>query len=387
MDCYCEIETIPVGSMAHMCNRDTCPTANIAGPKATCIKCKKVCYLLCYGAEKSSTGMVRFKLPNSLTIYVDVMNAQFACNACVSEGNVVVQTTMQLTQKVAMKETGVNEVTNDKLMEALQKGFVDLKEHINANAEENGRDVKNYMDELTKPVNKTSMLIETPSRSSNKQLYSSVLKSKRKVLFKGGESVNSTPISSKRKRHDDSESGMNLNVNKMTKPISLIPKPMMGRSEAVIGQKPRPHEPKPPKKRTNSNGFEKSLRVAGLDPSVTVDELNDYIMKSTPLTDKTKFECTMLVKKGQDLSEFTYISAKIDVSVQDFDRLTNLDYWPNYVTVREFVRMDKRKQRNDESKPYKFQRMNNIENVPTTSTNPTDQLNSNMEQTELGFQK
>lgn len=74
----------------HTCNRDNCLPTNIAGPKTNCIKCKKLCYLLCYGAEKSSTGMVRFKLTNNLTIFIDVMKTQFACTTCVEEGNVVV---------------------------------------------------------------------------------------------------------------------------------------------------------------------------------------------------------------------------------------------------------------------------------------------------------
>lgn len=354
-----------------------------------------MCYLLCYGAEKSSTGMVRFKLPNSLTIYVDVSNVQFACMACVSEGNVVVQTTMQLSQKVVESETKLNEVTNNQMMEALKVGFADLKEHINANDEKNGRETKNSIEELTKTVNKTSVLFETPSTSTNVPIYSSLLKSKRKISFKDSESEIQTPASSKRKRQDDRENGKSPHDNKMTKPFSLrIPKPLMGRSEANIGQRPKPQEPKVLKRRAATNVFEKSLRVAGLDPSVTVEDLSDYIMKNTPLSDKSKFECAMLIKKGQDLSELTYVSAKIDVSAEDFECLTNLDYWPNYVTVREFVRMDKRKQRNadnDEMRPNKFQRKNDdgIETTKSTITemNPSQNENINMKQSELGFQE
>lgn len=366
--------------MVHTCNRETYPMANITGPKSTCIKCKKMCYLLCYGAEKSSTGMVRFKVQNNLTIYIEVMNAQFACNECVSEGNVIVQTTMQRTQKIEKAESCADGITNVQLMEALKAGFVDLKEHINVNVEKNQTDVKECIQEITEMVKKTSTTNETPSGSVNRPLYSSVLRSKRKVLF-------TTPVATKRKRSDDSESGMVSGENKTAKQIQLmVPKSMIGRSEAVIGQKPKPKEPKIMKQRTN--GFAKSLRVAGLDPSVTVDELCDYIMNNTSLTDKSRFDCTMLVKKGQDLSTFTYISAKVDVSSDDFDRLMNMDLWPNYVTVREFVRMDKRNKpqtENNETNPNKLQRRNDAD-VHETLINLAAN-NSNVEQSELGFRE
>lgn len=370
------IEEIGIWSMAHKCDRESCPTANVNGPKSTCIHCKKTCYLLCYGAEKSSTGMVRFRLQNDLTIYVEVMDAKFVCIECVKAGNVAVQA-MQCKQK-----SEIGEITNVQLMEALKVGFVDLKEHINANVEKNQTDVKECMREITETVKKNSRPNEAKSDSSNKPLYSSVLRSKRKVLF-------TTPISTKRKRPDDNDDGTDGGEKKTSKPIKLpVPKPMSGRSEAVIGQKPKPKEQKQMMQRKS---YEKSLRVAGLDPSVTVDELCDYIVKNTSLNDKSKFNCTMLVKKGQDLSTFTYISAKVDVTNEDFDRLMNMDLWPNYVTVREFIRMDKRNERQNgtnEPNPNKLQRRNDVEvNVIGTPTNSTTNGSVNGVQHELGFRE
>lgn len=156
---------------------------------------------------------------------------------------------------------------------------------------------------------------------------------------------------------------------------------MLGRSTAVIGQKPKAME-------RRMNGFGKSLRVGGLDPSVTVDVLCDYIMKNTPIMDKTKFRCTMLVRRGQDLSELTYVSAKVDVSSEDYDLLMNVDLWPNYVTVREFVRTNNRNQRhmgNGELHPNKFQRKNE-ENIGEAPSNSTNNPNLN-EVNELGFRE
>lgn len=120
-----------------------------------------------------------------------------------------------------------------------------------------------------------------------------------------------------------------------------------------------------------------------------MDVLCDYIVKNTLLTDKSKFRCTMLVKRGQDLSELTYVSAKVDVTSEDFDRLMNMDLWPNYVTVREFVRTNKRNQRqteNDEMNPNKIQRRNdeNVDEASTSSKNDANLIDVN---SELGFRE
>lgn len=38
----------------HKCNREDCPRDNTTGPKINCCKCKKMCYLKCYGFEKAN---------------------------------------------------------------------------------------------------------------------------------------------------------------------------------------------------------------------------------------------------------------------------------------------------------------------------------------------
>lgn len=70
------------------------------------------------------------------------------------------------------------------------------------------------------------------------RLYSSVLRSNKKILF-------TTLISTKRKRSDENQDGTDDGENNMAKQIQMtVPKPMTGRSEAVIGQNPKPKEQK-----------------------------------------------------------------------------------------------------------------------------------------------
>lgn len=86
------------------------------------------------------------------------MDTQFACNQCVSAGNLVVQTT---TEQKTMSETG--DITNVQLMEVMKAGIVNIKEHITANVDKNQTKVKKYMQEMTETVKKTSRINETPS--------------------------------------------------------------------------------------------------------------------------------------------------------------------------------------------------------------------------------
>lgn len=191
----------------HVCSRESCPTINVNGPKSTCIKCKKICYLMCFGAEKSTTGMIRFKLQNEMTVYVETTNAQIACGVCVLEGNVTVQTKMQMAQKPEVKECVADEPTNAELMEALKTGIVEIKEHINANVEKNQIEVKQYMNEMTETVKKASIGNDQVNGTFSRQPYSAVLQNKRKILF-------ATPVSNKRRRSDDSASEVQHDENK-----------------------------------------------------------------------------------------------------------------------------------------------------------------------------
>lgn len=73
------------------------------------------------------------------------------------------------------------------------------------------------------------------------------------------------------------------------------------------------------------SSLQKSIRVAGLHPKVTVEELNKYVVENTPINDPSKFRTQLLVKKDQDLSKLTYVSFKIDVALEDFESLMNME--------------------------------------------------------------
>lgn len=87
-----------------------------------------------------------------------------------------------------------------------------------------------------------------------------------------------------------------------------MPDAKMGMKNVVIGIKPQFQSNKPKTFSKDSRSFTKSVRVSGLDPSVSVDQLNEYITKNTPLVDVSRFRCQILVKKGQNLNDLVFLS-------------------------------------------------------------------------------
>lgn len=101
-----------------------------------------------------------------------------------------------------------------------------------------------------------------------------ILKSEKKDAFAD---MSGTPTSLKRGRDED-DNELILIDNRTEKAVSsvVIPTPQRGTKDVVIGQKPHPWIPRAAPK---TNALTKSVRVAGLHPSVTVEHFNDYIKK------------------------------------------------------------------------------------------------------------
>lgn len=164
---------------------------------------------------------------------------------------------------------------------------------------------------------------KTPIRASRVSTYSTVLKS---VQSTG------TPTAAKSKRN---ELALIENASRKTVSSVKIPSPKNGTKNAQIG---KPLEVRPSKQHTE-NPFSKSLWVSRFHPDTTVEEIASYITESTPLNDSSKFRCTKLVKKDQEISKMSFVSFKIDVSPEDYDIIVQPEYWPANNSVREFKKI------------------------------------------------
>lgn len=194
---------------------------------------------------------------------------------------------------------------------------------------QNARDLAK---EIFKPPNNingnsTAHVNQTPKG----RLYSTVLK--RSTPVTSQPSAASLEMSGKRRR--TAEIVMIDNSSAQTVKKAIVPSPKGGTKNIQIG-KPLEVQKIEPKK---VNQLSKSIWLSGFHPETTNEEIGDYIIKNTTITDTTKFKCSKLVKKDQDITKMSFISFKIDVSSDDFDTLLNPTNWPQHVKVREFIRM------------------------------------------------
>lgn len=117
-----------------------------------------------------------------------------------------------------------------------------------------------------------------------------------------------------------------------------FPTPKIGTKSNVGGlsaipQRARKNEEKPK--------FEKAIWISRLNPDTSEEQVIDYIVNNTSVTDKTKMNAHKLVKKGTEMSSLNFVSFKVELNLADFDVLNDPEVWPQHVLVREFSQAPK----------------------------------------------
>lgn len=142
-----------------------------------------------------------------------------------------------------------------------------------------------------------------------------------------------TPSTTNKRKHN--ELALIENATMKTVAKATLPEPKTGKNALTIG---KPLEPKKQNKRIE-NPLSKSIWVSGVHPETEAEEIENYIVNNTSVTDKTRIKCTKLIKKDQDISKLSFISFKIDTLPDDFEVLMNDELWPSNIKIREFLRM------------------------------------------------
>lgn len=301
----------------HKCSRDGCPTTNVNGPKIKCITCQNQCYLKCFGLEiDESMNGIKINLPNS-TMWVEIATSQFSCcivNPAPNEMSPTQQNS-STTNDFDDKNTIINEMCE------MKKILTDLKEsNIQQSIELS--EIKSLTTESNTMLKKTAE-VDVMSRRLNQNNNNTT------GLLTPTASTTNSPRTAKRRLHETETPNQTPKIN-----ANKLPKARAGTREINIGPTPSLIQ------MTNKPIFEKSIWVSGLDPSVSIETLSDFITANTNLKNKDDFKCQSLVKKGTDTSKLRFISFKIDVKADDFEYLVDPCNWPKHVSVREFIKME-----------------------------------------------
>lgn len=118
-----------------------------------------------------------------------------------------------------------------------------------------------------------------------------------------------------------------------------LPPQQRGTRENVTAFKVAPAPaPKPVKPK-----FDRAIHLSNVENVTTTEMITSYVADTFSLKPNEEFRCTMLVKKGTDVSTLSFVSFKVDFFNDSFDRLMNAGSWPNGSLIREFVPQERPK--------------------------------------------
>lgn len=303
----------------HTCSRDDCPPANVNGPTTKCAKCKKVCYLKCFGIEKCATfddvDVIKYVLPNGAAIHTFLPYSSFVC--CVNNVSTTELKKMLVMPK-APRGTSQSRQQKTKEQDTMMSDLASMKktiENIHAIAAENNTNIKALQHKSNEiqvvPNTQTNALTPSFARLLNGQLSASA--------------------SPKRRRVGD-------DLSQQKKVIANLPRPVYGTRDIAIGPVPETFDAAISKPKQNSHPkFNKAIWVGGLHTSVTVEMMNDFMLTKTDIKDQNHFRCQRLVGKNVNINDLSVISYKICVNDEHLQHLLNPDIWPPHVKIREFI--------------------------------------------------
>lgn len=175
-------------------------------------------------------------------------------------------------------------------------------------------------------------IMQNPNTPKPKS-YSTVLQTKTPVLPRSD-----MPTQRKKEQHITLIDNSTATTVKSIK----IPTPKQGKKDLQIGLPLNISERRIVPR--NVNPLTKSIWISPFHPTTTPEQLESHIIEHTEIKDKSKFKCTKLVKKEQDVTKMSFVSFKIDVIPEAYDIVFNEEIWPKRTEMREFVKMAPPKQ-------------------------------------------
>lgn len=309
------------------CSKEDCPPRSTSRELTVfCHRCGGLIHLPCYGIDRKAVDIF---VTGNILMYCDeclandndeparkrkgsvtnLVQSSLASNLSLTipstiESPLRTNATVKLTTQKLLESMQLELQTNTQTLSAL-KSSVDSMHGTVSQQKVAGSDLNGLnSDDITSI--KTSL-------SEIKQSYSNVLKSS---LNRNG---NETPKSSRTKRASES--------SKASTPANF------GTSKNLIGKPLSPRQSRPKMQRKTS---EKAIWISGLHRNTTVEEVLLYAKDNFGVAEVDKLDIRKLVKRGVDLSEYSFVSFKIGCPANMFEMLMDKSKWPSTIRVREF---------------------------------------------------
>lgn len=364
------------GDTFHSCNRETCDPKFVAGPKTSCIKCGKTCFLQCYGFEKCGLAAVKLNLLFSSCVGLDPSSISFTCPNCDSVFlDDVVNTKMEAapfstpsghmlnkTPKQTKMTTNVNDSPSTssvnplitylrtdvgKLSKKVEYLIDVAKSHsLNTTAvkeicTETNTVVKTLCDKSSEQHVVLNTVVDKFKASNQKACLSP------SSLF-SSEDFPEYRNNNKRKRQNESptkpsfsQAAKNMNSrpksNDLNDDVKLAVKKRQllsgnssnhGLGDAISLEKPTSTKAPRPQM--------KSMYVSRIQNSITADDLTKYIKSNATVVNDTDLSVRLLVKKDQPIEKLSFVSFRVSCTSELHTKLFDPAFWPKHVRIGEF---------------------------------------------------
>ena len=302
-------------SNIRLCSRDDCPRSNVSiDTTAKCSQCKHIVHLLCIGIN------VKFAEINS-------PNIKILCQKCVTATEPQMPTA-ELNASFGKTSTPKSEKTTIRAIMGEVKMLRDL-------IEANGTKLDTIDKKADVIVNRTESMTEIASKPSTQMQTQhtdfrtprTMISGKKQIATPKNTFANalkSNGLPSAKRQRTEKPPQMKFTETKPTAKVGT-------RQSAGLSVVAKPKRPEKP-------SFSKAIWISRLTPTETTENITEYIVSNTSVTDKSKFTVHKLVKKDRELSTLRFVSFKIEVNQDEFDVLIKEDIWPEEVMVREFLK-------------------------------------------------
>lgn len=304
------------------CSRNDCPSTNVSAEYTTnCGHCGNTVHLPCIGIHRKI---------NDVLIH---QNIRVFCGEC-SEKSTVGSHKVPLTMSIA--RPSFDSVVD--ILTEMQNVVRDTNAKVTAsvNSSQSYAAVLKTMDEVKELTAKTNEQLNAP----------------KKIAPRNIEIFPHLGSPAKRKRQDQVEPPPRTLAKRFPRTLTsgTSSDATHGLGEAV-NSKPR---------------LEKSIYVTKLPTDITIEALTEYIKKRVENVNENDFSLRMLVKKGADLSEKTFLSCRLACTEVLYEKFMDSAFWPSHVMIGEFI--DRPRPTRPTASVNDFLTQSNETNLPNPST-------------------
>ncbi|RYE04932.1 MAG: hypothetical protein EOP33_08115 [Rickettsiaceae bacterium] len=360
----------------HICDREKCDFKSVQGPKTTCIKCGKICFLLCFGFEKCGFGGIKLKLNSESYIGLDPNSMHFTCANCDSVFlDDVVNDKMQTTPvstpigQMSNKMSTQNQTTTTKSSDTPDKSTQNpLISYLRTDISKIAKQMKIVIETVkTNSTNAfalkeictdTNAIIKSLSEKSTEQ--HTVLNTVADQIKTRNSNTMATPVSrfssnefpdlqsSKRKRKNDSPikqtfatTAQKMNSRPQSNELNEEVKVAVKKRQLIDGNSAKNglgnavSLGKPPTVKI-SRPILKSMYVSRMENTITVDAVTNYIKQNVTITNDKDLNVRLLVKEDQPIEKLSFVSFRVSCTPELYEKLFDSSFWPRHVKIGEF---------------------------------------------------